>query len=213
ITAYLRSIFQADGYVTLRRQHGNENGRIAFAVIGERWTEDVQLLLNMIGIYSRRCRKEEKRADRHDLHEVQISIGSERARFAELVGFVGADKQGRLLASLDLRNPKRCPDLREEEIVSIEPCGIQEVYDIQTESGEYLSNNVAVHNCFILSIEDSMDDILDWIRREGIIFRGGSGSGVNLSKLRSSKEQLSKGGHASGPVSFMRGADASAGTI
>jgi ribonucleoside-diphosphate reductase alpha chain len=67
--------------------------------------------------------------------------------------------------------------------------------------------------CFILSIEDSMDSILDWIRREGIIFRGGSGSGVNLSKLRSSREQLSKGGYASGPVSFMRGADASAGTI
>ncbi|MGZ4289692.1 MAG: vitamin B12-dependent ribonucleotide reductase, partial [Gaiellaceae bacterium] len=67
--------------------------------------------------------------------------------------------------------------------------------------------------CFILSIDDSMDAILDWIRREGIIFRGGSGSGVNLSKLRSSREQLSKGGYASGPVSFMRGADASAGTI
>ncbi|MGZ4399019.1 MAG: vitamin B12-dependent ribonucleotide reductase, partial [Gaiellaceae bacterium] len=54
--------------------------------------------------------------------------------------------------------------------------------------------------CFILSIEDSMESILDWIRREGVIFRGGSGSGVNLSKLRSSKEQLSKGGYASGPV-------------
>jgi len=67
--------------------------------------------------------------------------------------------------------------------------------------------------CFILSIEDSMDSILDWIRREGVIFRGGSGSGVNLSRLRSSREQLSKGGYASGPVSFMRGADASAGTI
>jgi ribonucleoside-diphosphate reductase alpha chain len=67
--------------------------------------------------------------------------------------------------------------------------------------------------CFILSIDDSMESILDWIRREGIVFRGGSGSGVNLSRLRSSKEQLSKGGYASGPVSFMRGADASAGTI
>jgi ribonucleoside-diphosphate reductase alpha chain len=67
--------------------------------------------------------------------------------------------------------------------------------------------------CFILAIDDSMESILDWIRKEGIIFRGGSGSGVNLSKLRSSKEQLSKGGYASGPVSFMRGADASAGTI
>ncbi len=67
--------------------------------------------------------------------------------------------------------------------------------------------------CFILSIDDSMDSILDWIRREGVIFRGGSGSGINLSRLRSSKEQLSKGGYASGPVSFMRGADATAGTI
>src|SRR4051812_26066022 len=67
--------------------------------------------------------------------------------------------------------------------------------------------------CFILSIEDSMESILDWIRREGVIFRGGSGAGVNLSKLRSSRAQLSEGGHASGPVSFMRGADASAGTI
>src|SRR3954466_11346708 len=67
--------------------------------------------------------------------------------------------------------------------------------------------------CFILSVDDSMDSILDWITKEGRVFRGGSGSGINLSKLRSSKEQLSKGGYASGPVSFMRGADASAGTI
>jgi ribonucleoside-diphosphate reductase alpha chain len=67
--------------------------------------------------------------------------------------------------------------------------------------------------CFILSIDDSMESILDWIRREGVIFRGGSGAGINLSRVRSSKEQLSKGGYASGPVSFMRGADASAGTI
>jgi ribonucleoside-diphosphate reductase alpha chain len=67
--------------------------------------------------------------------------------------------------------------------------------------------------CFILSVEDSMDSILEWITKEGKVFRGGSGSGINLSRLRSSKEQLSKGGYASGPVSFMRGADASAGTI
>ena len=67
--------------------------------------------------------------------------------------------------------------------------------------------------CFILSAEDDMESILEWIRREGVIFRGGSGAGINLSRLRASKEQLSKGGHASGPVSFMRGADASAGTI
>src|SRR5687767_3543117 len=67
--------------------------------------------------------------------------------------------------------------------------------------------------CFILSVEDEMSSILNWYVEEGTIFKGGSGSGVNLSKIRSSKEILKGGGEASGPVSFMRGADASAGTI
>src|SRR3954452_13233906 len=67
--------------------------------------------------------------------------------------------------------------------------------------------------CFILSVEDDMESILAWNTKEGIIFRGGSGSGINLSKIRGSMEPLSKGGTASGPVSFMRGADAWAGSI
>src|ERR1700681_3453190 len=67
--------------------------------------------------------------------------------------------------------------------------------------------------CFILAVEDKMSAILDWYREEGTIFKGGSGAGVNLSKIRSSAEMLEGGGTASGPVSFMRGADASAGTI
>jgi len=70
-----------------------------------------------------------------------------------------------------------------------------------------------VSACFILSVDDSIDSILTWYREEGFIFKGGSGAGVNLSRIRSSKELLSSGGTASGPVSFMRGADASAGTI
>ena len=70
-----------------------------------------------------------------------------------------------------------------------------------------------VSACFILSVDDTIESILNWYTEEGQIFRGGSGSGVNLSKIRSSKELLSSGGTASGPVSFMRGADASAGTI
>jgi ribonucleoside-diphosphate reductase alpha chain len=67
--------------------------------------------------------------------------------------------------------------------------------------------------CFILSVQDTMESILDWNTREGMIFRGGSGSGINLSRIRGSMEPLGKGGTASGPVSFMRGADAWAGTI
>jgi ribonucleoside-diphosphate reductase alpha chain len=70
-----------------------------------------------------------------------------------------------------------------------------------------------VSACFLLAVDDSMDSILNWYKEEGLIFKGGSGAGVNLSRIRSSKELLSSGGNASGPVSFMRGADASAGTI
>ncbi|TVT28358.1 vitamin B12-dependent ribonucleotide reductase [Amycolatopsis rhizosphaerae] len=70
-----------------------------------------------------------------------------------------------------------------------------------------------VSACFILAVDDNMESILNWYKEEGLIFKGGSGAGLNLSRIRSSKELLSSGGTASGPVSFMRGADASAGTI
>jgi ribonucleoside-diphosphate reductase alpha chain len=80
-------------------------------------------------------------------------------------------------------------------------------FNIGTTSKQFVSA------CFILSVDDTMESILDWYKEEGLIFRGGSGAGVNLSRIRSSKELLSSGGTASGPVSFMRGADASAGTI
>ena len=203
VAAYLRSVFQADGYVTVQ----GGSARVAVAVVSERWTEDLQVLLFRLGIYSRRLRKAEARPDRSDLHEVQISMRSERATFASKVGFLSAKKAAALEASLDL-DGKACPSLREEEIVAVEDKGVQPVFDIQTDSGEYLSNNVRVHNCFILSVEDTMPSILNWYVEEGMIFKGGSGSGINLSTIRSSKEQLGNGGEASGPVSFMRGADA-----
>ncbi|HEX9034376.1 MAG TPA: vitamin B12-dependent ribonucleotide reductase, partial [Streptosporangiaceae bacterium] len=75
------------------------------------------------------------------------------------------------------------------------------------------SSPAQVSACFILAVDDTMESILDWYREEGLIFKGGSGAGVNLSRIRSSRELLASGGTASGPVSFMRGADASAGTI
>ena len=208
VAAYLRSIFQADGYVTVQ----GGSGRVAFAVISERWTEDIQVLLLRLGIYSRRLRKTEPRPDRSDLFEVQISMRSERSAFRSKVGFLSAGKAATLDASLEL-DGKACPSLREEEVVAIEDRGVQAVFDIQTDSGEYLSNNIRVHNCFILSVSDTMPSILNWYVEEGMIFKGGSGSGINLSTIRSSREQLGHGGEASGPVSFMRGADASAGTI
>ncbi|HYN69192.1 MAG TPA: hypothetical protein VEX41_03160, partial [Candidatus Eisenbacteria bacterium] len=102
---------------------------------------------------------------------------------------------------------------REEEIVAIENLGFDEVYDIQTESGQYLSNNVAVHNCFINSVQDNMGSIMDLAKTEAMLFKFGSGAGSNLSPIRSSRERMSGGGIASGPVSFMKGYDSFAGVI
>src|ERR671918_1888805 len=139
-------------------------------------------------------------------HLVWKSSGTGTGRFVEAGTLVVGDQLEFVEAEFDA--PARYP-----EIGRIEQLGSMEVYDIQTESGEYLSGGLRVHNCFILAVDDSMTSILNWYREEGLIFKGGSGAGLNLSRIRSSKELLSSGGTASGPVSFMRGADASAGTI
>ncbi len=208
VAAYLKSLFQADGYACVH----HPSAHIAFAVISRRWVEELQVLLTRFGIYARARQKREKRPDRYNLWELDISIASERKKFAEQIGFVSESKQSRLLASLGVTG-KSCPPVRYQEIIAIEPVGEMDVYDIQTLSGKYLSNNILVHNCFIVSVEDTMESILDLAKTEGMIFKFGSGSGSNLSKLRGSQEYLSGGGRASGPVSFMRGFDAFAGVI
>ncbi|GAA3747574.1 ribonucleoside-diphosphate reductase alpha chain [Spinactinospora alkalitolerans] len=208
VTAYLRSIFQAEGYVTERER----SVRIGMDMISEELVRGVQRLLLRYGIFSRVKRKAEPRPDRHDTWSLGIQGAGERAAFAAEIGFIDPVKAAKLEASLDVPGLAAHP-VKRLEIAEIENLGSMEVYDIQTESGEYLSGNLRVHNCFILSVDDTMESILDWYKEEGIIFKGGSGAGVNLSRIRSSRELLSSGGTASGPVSFMRGADASAGTI
>ena len=103
----------------------------------------------------------------------------------------------------DLRRRAHAPAAPAEGLRSTARCG----------STSASSRSRSARACFILSVDDTMDSILDWYRSEGIIFKGGSGSGVNLSRIRSSKERLAGGGTASGPVSFMKAADASAGVI
>ncbi len=208
VAAYLKSLFQADGYVAIH----HPSAHIALALISRKLVEDIQLLLTRFGIYSRVRQKREKRPDRYDLWEVDISIASERQKFAEQIGFVSEHKQAKLLGSLRVKGKRRC-QVRYQQIVSIEPVGEMDVYDIQTLSGQYLSNGVLVHNCFIVSVEDTMESILELAKTEGMIFKYGSGAGSNLSRIRGSQEYLSGGGRASGPVSFMRGFDAFAGVI
>jgi ribonucleoside-diphosphate reductase alpha chain len=207
--AYLKSLFQADGYMHL---NGSTSAHLSFAVISKEWVREIQILLTRLGIYSRTRQKKEKRPDRYDMWEVDISILSERIRFLQKVGFISFDKQGKLLKSCR-QTGKDCPEIRFSRIVSIEKIREMEVYDIQTLSGHYLTNGVLVHNCFINSVEDTMESILDLAKTEGMLFKFGSGTGTNFSTLRSSKEKLSGGGTPSGPVSFMRGYDTFAGSI
>jgi ribonucleoside-diphosphate reductase alpha chain len=208
VAAYLRSLFQAEGYVSIRER----SAAVGLDMIAEGIVRGVQTLLARFGIFSRVRFKADRRDNRAGCWSLSIRSLGDRRAFADEIGFVDPAKSTKLDASLELAGrPMR--GAKRLEIARVEPLGEMEVYDIQTESGEYLSGNLRVHNCFILSVDDSMDSILNWYREEGIIFKGGSGAGVNLSRIRSSVELLRGGGTASGPVSFMRGADASAGTI
>jgi ribonucleoside-diphosphate reductase alpha chain len=208
VACYLRSLFQAEGYVSQRER----STLVGMDMISEQLIRGIQALLGRFGIFARVGRKADPRPDRHDMWGIRIQNAGDRRIFADEIGFIDPVKEAKLEASFDLPGrPAR--DVKRLEIARIETLGEQEVYDIQTESGEFLAAGLRVHNCFILAVDDTMESILNWYREEGLIFKGGSGAGLNLSRIRSSKELLSSGGTASGPVSFMRGADASAGTI
>jgi ribonucleoside-diphosphate reductase alpha chain len=208
VAAYLRSIFQAEGFVSPRAA----STVVEVDMISERLIRGMQQLLLRFGIFARVGFKRDARQDRHGCWTLRIQSEGDRRIFADEIGFVDPVKAEKLERSFD-KPGRAAKETKQLEIDRVEELGVMEVYDIQTESGEYLSGNLRVHNCFILSVDDTMESILEWYREEGLIFKGGSGAGVNLSKIRSSKELLASGGTASGPVSFMRGADASAGTI
>ncbi len=208
VAAYLKSVFQAEGFVSARKS----STVVEVDMISEGMIRGMQSLLLRFGIFARVGFKRDRRADRQGCWSLRIQNAGDRRVFADEIGFIDPVKAGKLERSFELPGRPTLP-LKRLEIADVEQIGAMEVYDIQTESGEYLSGGIRVHNCFILSVDDTMDSILEWYKEEGLIFKGGSGSGVNLSRLRSSKELLSSGGTASGPVSFMRGADASAGTI
>jgi ribonucleoside-diphosphate reductase alpha chain len=208
VAAYLRSVFQTEGYVRV----DGTSGLVAFDMLSEKLVRGVQQLLSRFGVFSRVSFKEDPRFTRKGCWHLAIDNVGDQVLFEAEIGFVDARKTDKLAMAID-RQGLVTRDTKRLEITSIEPLGPMEVYDIQTESGEYLSESLRVHNCFILAVEDHMSSILNWYVEEGTIFKGGSGSGINLSRIRSSKEALAGGGTASGPVSFMRGADASAGTI
>jgi ribonucleoside-diphosphate reductase alpha chain len=151
------------------------------------------------------------------VRDSEAGYAEARESLRQRVGFVSTQKQSKLAVACSERFPgKGLPALREEAVVRLEFAGLMQVYDIQTLSGQYLSNNVIIHNCFILSIEDDLVNeggIMDLITREARLFKYGSGTGTNYSKLRASSEPLSGGGVSSGLLSFLKVSDRSASSI
>lgn len=207
VAAYLRSLFQAEGYVSTR-----ENAVVGLDMMGEEMMRGVQKLLLRIGIYSRLRFKKDERPNRAGMWSLAIRTLGDREQFAQEIGFIGQEKAAKLAQSLELEG-LRLDKPKTMQIERIEARGAMPVFDIQTTSGEYLSGNIRVHNCFINSVYDDMESIMELAATEARLFKGGSGAGTNLWRVRSSKEHLSGGGIASGPVSFMRGWDAFAGAI
>jgi ribonucleoside-diphosphate reductase alpha chain len=214
--AYLRAVFQAQGTVRLR-SYWARLADITLSTTSAGLAHGVQALLLNLGIYSRIGRGAETRESRRTPYLLSIAHAEPRACFRQLIGFISDDKRQWLdTACSDQFAGKRLAALRDEAVVRVECIGVQPVYDIQTESGQYLSNNVIVHNCFIQSVADDLVNdggIMDLWTREARIFKYGSGSGTNFSSLRGENEPLSGGGKSSGLMSFLRIGDRAAGAI
>lgn len=212
VSAYIRSIFQAEGFVVRCTEKNRRGVGIQVSMISKELIYDIQKLLLRFGIYSRVNRNKEKRKNRQDTYSICIKTGPDRRLFAKYIGFVSKEKNEKLesIINIDGINDNKYKRL---QINFLESLGSKPVYDIQTTSGEYISEGLRVHNCFLLDVEDNMESILEWITTEGLIFRGGSGSGINISKLRAKDEPIGNRGTSSGPLSFMAAADGVAGAI
>jgi ribonucleoside-diphosphate reductase alpha chain len=214
--AYLGALFQAQGTVRLRSYWARQ-AEVTLSTVSAALGHGVQALLLNLGIYARLGRGSETRESRRAPYVVSIVHAEARTRFRDLIGFVSDDKRQKLDTACSAQFAgKRLAALRDETVVRVECVGVQPVFDIQTESGQYLSNNVIVHNCFIQSVTDDLVNdggIMDLWTREARIFKYGSGSGTNFSSLRGANEPLSGGGKSSGLMSFLRIGDRAAGAI
>jgi len=210
VRAFARGLFDTDGHVSPR-----DGGRVmvGFSNVSRDVVEKLQILLRSLGIYASLVGFQPERpdADRQYCWKLDVYDLVSVERFAALIGFTNSNKQ----AGIEARRPE-CGDARRDEsvlVVSSERVGTSLVYDIQTACSEFWAEGVLVHNCFIQGVEDSMDSIMDLAKAEAMLFKGGSGTGTDLSPLRSTREKLTGGGRPSGPVSFFRVYDAVASVV
>ena len=211
--SYLRGLVDGDGYVA-PKPNGSVTVHLSNTSLDV--VQNAQILLRSLGILASVTISHKADVERRNGHErktwynLGIQDGVSVDRYADQIGFKVAHKSKRL-ESREEYKPYRRPSIGVTEIDR--RASMSYVYDIQTECSTFWTDGVLVHNCFIISVEDSMESILDLAKTEGMLFKYGSGTGSNLSPLRSEGEGLTVGGTASGPVSFMKGFDAFAGVI
>jgi len=209
VAAFLGGLFDADGHVT---ENGNRRLPV-FSNTSLPLMQATQTLLRSLGIYASLTAYTDSRDDfsRKTSYSLGIHDNVSVEQFEDLIGFTHAHKQARMTQ----RQVESASSWRSSDVLVVSKTlgGPEYVYDIQTESETFWAEGVLLHNCYINEVDDTMESILDLYKTEGMLFKDGSGSGLNLSPLRSSKEPLEAGGRSSGPISFMKGLDASAGSI
>ncbi len=214
---FLKALFQADGCVRIRVDETRNAGDVCLTTASPQLSFEVLQLLNSLGIYARISKNIDAREDRAGTNQVIIAYGSAREQYQEQIGFISQEKQQKLvLLNKLVERAKSVALIREEAIVSIEKIGVRKVYDIQTESGKFLGNGIIIHNCFIQSVSDDLvrdGGIFSLLTREARIFKYGSGTGSNFSRLRAKGERLAGGGTSSGLMSFLKIFDTAAGSI
>ena len=211
VAPFISGLFDSDGTVTYAP---GERVYVAFSNTSSQIVERLQILLRSLGIYSSITEYRDPREDyrRKVSYTVNISDQVSVDNFAKKIGFTHEKKIDRIDGRREDVDYQRC---RQDFVSFVEKRrhGVAYVYDIQTESGTFWYQGILVHNCFLQSVEDNMNSIMDLAKSEAMLFKFGSGTGTDLSTLRSTREKLSGGGKPSGPVSFFKVYDTVAGII
>lgn len=210
MSAFIRGLFDSDG--TVVAASSNDRVIVQLSNTSEDVIDGCHKMLSSMGIFATKSAYVDGRTEHTRKISYTLSINDVQsvAIFDGQVGFTHEKKA----ALLQGRN-KNVPGYKTSTLTLVgkKRSGYELVYDIQTESSTFWAEGILVHNCFTLGLDDDMESILDHAKIQGMIFKGGSGAGANVSRLRSRREAMSGGGRASGPLSFMSGFDKFAGVI